>query len=110
MQHALLITHLPQAQRFEAVVDGHTAYASYLMHGNTLRFMHTVVPQPLGGRGIGSALVKHVLDHAAQCGYRIDPQCSFVRAYIERHPGYRCLLESVQNLNARQLEMGRDGV
>lgn len=88
MSAPLVITHLPQAQRFETTIDGHTAYASYAMHGNILHFMHTVVPPQLGGRGIGTALVKRVLDHAAQCGYCVDPQCSFVKTYIDRHPSY----------------------
>lgn len=91
MPAPITIEHLPHIQRFEATIDGHTAYASYTLHGNTLRCMHTVVPSQLGGRGIGSALVQHVLDHAAQCGYSVDPQCSFAKAYIDRHPNYHNL-------------------
>jgi len=91
MPLSLVITHLPQAQRFETTVDGHTAYASYTLHGQIFRFMHTVVPPQLNGRGIGSTLVKHVLDHAEQNGYTVDPQCSFVKVYIDRHPSYQAL-------------------
>ena len=54
-------------------------------------FAHTVVPTVLGGRGVGTALVRHVLDYAAQHGYRVNPQCSFVKAYIDRHPDYQPL-------------------
>lgn len=91
MSAPLPITHLPHAQRFETTTDGHTAHASYVMHGNILRFMHTLVPPQLSGRGIGSALVKHVLDYAAQHGHTVDPQCSFVKVYIDRHPAYHGL-------------------
>ena len=87
----LTITHNQQHGRFEAPVEGHTAYASYRLQNNTLIFTHTFVPQALGGRGIGSALVKHVLNYAAQQGYRVDPQCSFVKIYIERHPAYQAI-------------------
>ena len=89
MNENLDIVHKPQTNRFETTIDGHVAFAEYTLHGNTFEFAHTVVPQPLGGRGVGKALVQHVLDYAVQQGYQVDPQCSFVRAYIDRHPDYQ---------------------
>ena len=91
MKEAIAIAHKPETCRFEAVIDGHIAYAAYALDADIFAFAHTVVPRALGGRGVGAALVKHVLDYAAEQGYRVDPQCSFVRAYIDRHPDYQPL-------------------
>ena len=87
-----IITHLPSAQRFETTIDGQTGYISYQERDNTLIYDHTIVPLSLGGRGVGSALVKHALDFAHEYNKKVIPQCSFVSAYIKKHPEYQDLL------------------
>ena len=37
----------------------------------------------------GSALARHVLDYAAAQGLKVDPQCPFIKAWIDRHPAYQ---------------------
>jgi predicted GNAT family acetyltransferase len=51
-------------------------------------FLHMGVPPALEGRGIGSALVRAGLSYAREQGYHIVPLCSFVAAYLRRHPEY----------------------
>ena len=68
MKEAIAIVHKPETCRFEAVIDGHIAYAAYTLNADIFTFAHTVVPTVLGGRGVGTALVRHVLDYAAQHG------------------------------------------
>ena len=86
------ITHNQSANRFETSIDNQTGYISYQERGDTLVYDHTIVPQALGGRGIGSALVKRALDYARENGKKVVPQCSFVSAYISKHPEYKDLL------------------
>ena len=86
------IIHNQKAQRFETTIDGQTGYISYQDHDNTLTYDHTIVPQSLGGRGVGSALVKHALDFARQQHKKVVPQCSFVSSYINKHPDYQDLV------------------
>ena len=50
--------------------------------------MHTEVPKALEGRGIGSALIRGVLDIARAQGLKVNPVCPFAKTYIERHPEY----------------------
>lgn len=88
----LTITHDEQAKRFETSIDGHTGYISYQERDDTLVYDHTIVPQELGGRGIGSALVKHALNYAREQNKKVIPQCSFVSSYISKHPDYQDLL------------------
>lgn len=79
--------------RFEAVVDGRTAYAEYRVLQNGILFPHTEVPNELEGRGIGSALVRAALDWARAEGAVVMPVCVFFAGYIKRHPdAYRDLV------------------
>lgn len=77
--------------RFEQVVEGHTAYVEFERLPGAIAYTHTIVPEALGGRGIGSALVRHVLDHARRHGLKVRPDCSFIHAYIDRHPEYQSI-------------------
>ena len=76
----------PERQRFELLLDGHTAFSTYRIAGDTVIVPHTEVPREFEGRGIGSALVKGVLDIAREQGLKVKPFCSFVAAYMRRHP------------------------
>ena len=89
---ALNISHNEQGKRFETTIDGHTGYISYQERGDKLVYDHTIVPQELGGRGVGSALVKEALNHARENNKKVVPQCSFVASYIDKHPDYQDLL------------------
>lgn len=89
---ALNINHNKQGKRFETTIDGHTGYISYQERGDKLVYDHTIVPQELGGRGVGSALVKEALNYARENNKKVVPQCSFVGSYIDKHPEYQDLL------------------
>lgn len=85
------ITHNEQAQRFEIQQDGQTAYLSYQQAGDKLIYDHTIVPDALGGQGIGKQLAKHALDYAREQGKKVVPTCSFVASYIQKNPQYQDL-------------------
>ena len=86
------IVHNEQAKRFETSINGQTGYISYQDQGNTLIYDHTIVPQALGGRGVGSALVKYALNYARENDKKVIPQCSFVASYINKHAEYQDLV------------------
>ncbi len=56
------------------------------------RSLHTEVPKELNGKGIGSALVRGLLDIARTQGLKVVPVCPFVSGYIAKHPEYADLL------------------
>ncbi|AXK80097.1 N-acetyltransferase [Pseudolabrys taiwanensis] len=74
--------------RFELDLDGHTAFSTYRREGTLLTILHTEVPQELNGRGIGSKLVRGVLDIARAEGSKVKPLCPFVASYMDKHPEY----------------------
>ena len=46
------ITHLPEDNLFKTVVDGYTAYVTYIIRDGKLDIRHTIVPPEIGGRGL----------------------------------------------------------
>ena len=88
---AEVIDH-PERSRFELPLDGHTAFAAYRRDGKVLALTHTIVPQALAGQGVGTKLIGSVLKEVRAKGERIVPECSFVVAYLEKHPEDRDLV------------------
>jgi predicted GNAT family acetyltransferase len=72
--------------RFEAEVEGRLAVAIYRLEPGVIILVHTEVPPELGGRGVGSALVRAGLASARGRGLKVVPQCPFFAAWFERHP------------------------
>ena len=89
---ALSIEHNVARQRFETHVDGLLCRCDYRMSGMTMMIVHTEVPPQLEGRGIAAALVRAAFAHAAAVGFKVVPACSYVRAYVRRHPETQALL------------------
>jgi predicted GNAT family acetyltransferase len=77
-----------QRHRFELETDGHIAFSNYKREGGILTIMHTEVPKELGGRGIGSALARGLLDIVRAQGLKVVPKCPFVAGYIGKHSEY----------------------
>jgi len=80
------------ASRFEMIVDRHAAVATYALDGNTITFLHTVVPEALRGRGIARALVEFALASVRERGLRVVPQCEVFFAHMRKHPETHDLL------------------
>lgn len=84
---AYTVSHNPAQHRFEAAVEGELAVAEYKMTSpSVMRLTHTVVPKALEGRGIAGALARFAMAHAREHQLKIDPQCPYMRAYMEKHP------------------------
>ena len=79
--------------RFELEVEGHLAATYYKIADGVITFIHTEVPEELGGKGVGSKLVKGALDQVRSKGLKVIAQCPFVKAYIDKHGEYADLLE-----------------
>jgi len=62
--------------------------ANYKLAGNVITFTHTEVPPQARHRGIASRLIQGALQAVSARGLEIVPRCSFVRAYLEKHPEF----------------------
>jgi uncharacterized protein len=86
------VRHNVAASRFEVTVDGHLCRADYQLEDGVMRMHHTDVPAALEGRGIAGRLVRAAFAYADANDLRILPQCSYVAAYVRRHPETQRLL------------------
>ncbi len=86
------VQHNLAEHRFEATVDGLLCVCDYRLSNGVATFTHTEVPPALGGRGIAAALVGAALDWSKQENLKVLPACSYVAAYIRRHPQYQDLM------------------
>ena len=92
------VRHNRAATRFEvdlgnarAVCDYHLREAAGADAG-VLTLHHTEVPDALQGRGIAADLVTAALDWARAEKLKVRPTCSYVAAFMQRHPDTADLL------------------
>jgi hypothetical protein len=86
---SLQVLHNTDAHRFEISLDGHTALIDYRKRGDDIYvLLHTEVPPEFAGKGIGGRLVKGALEQIKAEGKQFVPLCSFIGAYVRRHPEY----------------------
>ena len=87
-QLSAAVTDQPLRLRYELDVDGAVAFIDYRKSGGSVAMLHAEVPAHLGGRGIGTALVRGALRLARAEGLQIQPHCGFVAATMRRHPDW----------------------
>lgn len=80
------VEHRPERCRFEAEIDGQTAVLDYEVDGAIVVMPHTVVPRALEGQGIAGELTRTAVAWAREQSLTIDPQCSYVRSWLAKHP------------------------
>lgn len=59
---------------------------TWIERGDVRIAAHTLVPPPIGGRGVAARLVEAMIVDAREMGFRIDPACSYVDVAFRRHP------------------------
>jgi predicted GNAT family acetyltransferase len=83
------VTHNEAESRYEMKTDNGLALAVYRQQGDRRVFNHTEVPPEDEGKGYASQVVKAALEDTRRRGLKIVPACSFVVAYVRRHPEYQ---------------------
>ena len=72
--------------RYLGSVDGRVAaFAAYIPRGDVVVFTHAETDPSFEGQGVASQLVRWALDDVRGRGLRVQPQCPFVTAYVEKH-------------------------
>ena len=84
-QHYDVINNLQRLQ-FQIHLSGEIAFLEYRLYEGAVVLMHTEVPEPLGGRGVGTALAAAAFDYAKKNQLKVKVYCPFVKKYLDRHP------------------------
>jgi predicted GNAT family acetyltransferase len=80
------VTENTAAHRFEMAIGGCMAAAYYRLEDGKVVLIHTEVPQQLSGQGIGSKLAEGVFRLIRETGRKAIVRCSFMGAWVSRHP------------------------
>ena len=83
MEDLVIVNNLLET-RFQTVVGGHLALLDYQVSDGMFRIDYVYVPAAYRGRGIAGQLMEAALAHAQREGLRVNPICSYARAYIAR--------------------------
>lgn len=82
------VVHNEAQRRYEMPTEHGVAVAVYHDRGDSRVFHHTEVPPEDEGKGNAAIVVKAALDDTRRRGLKIVPACSYVVAYVRRHPEY----------------------
>jgi predicted GNAT family acetyltransferase len=75
-----------ERSRFEARTGEAVAgFATYRREPHAVVVVHTEVDSAFEGAGVGSRLVRGMLDQLRDRGETVQPDCPFVRRYVQRH-------------------------
>lgn len=72
--------------RFELDLGDALAFIDYRTIDGVLWLTHAEVPASHQGQGVAATLTAQVLAAARLRGVKVRPICSYVRAYMDRHP------------------------
>ena len=87
------IRHDAARRRYSAVIDGVEAYLTYERPKPKHRHItHTIVPDALGGRGLGKRLVAQVMEDVIAEGESVSSSCWFASALIDKSSDWAKLL------------------
>jgi uncharacterized protein len=86
------IEHDETLGRFSAQVHGHLCVCDYRLRDGVMFMTHTEVAPELEGQGVAAELVRAALAHARERGLKVRPLCSYVQAYMRRHPEVQALM------------------
>lgn len=79
------IRHDVKRQRYSLVIGGVEAYLTYDRPKPGLRHItHTIVPDALGGRGLGKRLVSRIMTDIAAAKETVSSSCWFATAIIDK--------------------------
>lgn len=91
----MIITNNKKEFRFETILeDGEIARLEYRWLRGSMVLMHTIVPASGRKKGVGSELVKFVLDYLRTNNLKMVIYCPFVTKYVNEHPEYQDLIDT----------------
>ena len=88
------ITNNAAQNRYEIHLDGSLdGFAEYRLRGGRVIFTHTEIDPSSQGQGLGGKLARGALDDVRATGRTVVPLCSFIKAYIDKHPEYAAITD-----------------
>lgn len=79
------------AGRYEYPLGDELGWVRYRRADGVTTLSYARIPEALAGQGAGSAMARAVLEAERRGGNRVRATCSFIAAYLARHPEFNDL-------------------
>lgn len=89
MENQPVIVHRAGSGRYEWQLGDEVAYIEYTERDGVLALTRTFVPESLAGQGIAGRMTEAVMSEIAAHGLKIEPCCSYIVHWLERHPEWK---------------------
>ena len=76
------------AGRYEYPLGDDLGWVRYRRSGGVTTLSYACIPDGRAGQGAGAAMARAVLEAERQRGSRVRATCSFIAAYLARHPEF----------------------
>lgn len=96
-RESAVVDDAPDNSRYELHVDDSAegsvlaGVEEYSRDGDVVSFLHTEIYPRFEGHGLASVLVRAALDDLRARGLHLNAVCSYVVAFIAKHPEYQDL-------------------
>ncbi|MFW5714898.1 MAG: GNAT family N-acetyltransferase [bacterium] len=88
------VQHDGDEKKFYVQSNGQEAHMTYRYQDeSTVVYNHTYVPPELRGGGLAGKIVRTALEWARTENLKVKPTCSYVVAFVRRHPEYQDIAE-----------------
>ena len=85
---AATLTDNAAAHRYEYRLGAELGWVNYRREAGLTTLSYARVPDALAGHGVGAAMAQAVLEAERARGARVRATCSFIAAYLARHPEF----------------------
>jgi predicted GNAT family acetyltransferase len=93
-QENISFSNNEQDNQFVVKTQGSSGMIEYeKLAPNHIDLYHTEVDPALEGKGVARVLVQRALEYCRQQDWRVTPTCTYVAAYINRHPEFQDLVK-----------------
>ena len=101
------VTHNEAKGQFEIALGKESAVLQYHRTPHSITLIHTEVPEPWRGRGLGDQLIRAALDYAHFNQLKVVPMCPFVKSVFAETSGSRELKFQNRSLDCSTRQTSR---
>jgi predicted GNAT family acetyltransferase len=81
-----MIVDNAERHRFEQEKDGKLVFANYRLRDGVYALVHVEADPALRGTGAAGRFMTALIEYAREHGLKLQPLCSYARAWFQRHP------------------------
>jgi hypothetical protein len=86
------VIHDESKSQFIILIDEKECYVDYYIEKQKMNLFHTYTHPDLRGKGLAAQVVIAALEYAKKNNLKVEPGCSYVQSFVEKHAEYKELI------------------